>query len=82
MVDWSLLHFKPPVSHQEWDDYFEQYKMYPEYKQYSVCGVFKEEQGHAYRGFQKNILHRVCPQDVWKGIGAVYSCAFILLYCP
>lgn len=39
MVDWSLLHFKPPISRQEWEAYFEQYKMYPEYKQYSILGA-------------------------------------------
>ena len=31
MVDWSLLHFKPPSSEEEWESYFERYKMSPEY---------------------------------------------------
>ncbi|KAM0683643.1 Cytochrome c oxidase assembly protein cox15 [Mitosporidium daphniae] len=31
MVDWSLLHFKPPSSEEEWHSYFEKYKQSPEY---------------------------------------------------
>ena len=32
MVDWKLLHFKAPSSSQEWQDYFDKYKLFPEYK--------------------------------------------------
>jgi heme a synthase len=31
MVDWSLLHYKPPQSLEAWVAYFEQYKNSPEY---------------------------------------------------
>lgn len=32
MVDWSILHFKPPGSQKEWEDYFTKYQQYPEYQ--------------------------------------------------
>ncbi|KAI3659057.1 hypothetical protein MP638_002076 [Amoeboaphelidium occidentale] len=32
MVDWSLLGSKPPLNQEEWEEYFEKYKQFPEYK--------------------------------------------------
>jgi cytochrome c oxidase assembly protein subunit 15 len=32
MVDWSVIHFKPPANDEEWELYFEKYKKFPEYK--------------------------------------------------
>lgn len=32
MVDWKLIHFSAPKSEQEWQDYFDKYKEFPEYK--------------------------------------------------
>ncbi|CAM6032001.1 unnamed protein product, partial [Sphagnum compactum] len=32
MVDWSLLHYKPPRSEDEWTEYFDKYKTSPEYQ--------------------------------------------------
>ena len=32
MVDWQLLHFYPPRTNQEWEEYFEKYKQYPEFR--------------------------------------------------
>lgn len=32
MVDWSLLHVKPPLNEYEWQKYFDLYKKYPEFK--------------------------------------------------
>lgn len=32
MVDWSLVHFKPPQGDLEWSEYFEKYKQFPEYQ--------------------------------------------------
>lgn len=32
MVDWKLIHFSAPKNEQEWRDYFEKYKEFPEYK--------------------------------------------------
>lgn len=32
MVDWSFMGGAPPQSQQEWEDYFEKYKQFPEYK--------------------------------------------------
>jgi len=42
MVDWKLIHFKPPTSEQEWLAYFDKYKQFPEYQVYpgGLPGVF------------------------------------------
>jgi len=33
MVDWRLIKdMKPPKNQQEWEDEFEKYKQFPEYK--------------------------------------------------
>ncbi|RKP22133.1 COX15-CtaA-domain-containing protein [Rozella allomycis CSF55] len=32
MVNWNLLHFTPPKNEDEWQEYFEKYKEFPEYK--------------------------------------------------
>ncbi len=32
MVDWSLLGTRPPSTQKEWEEYFEKYKQFPEYK--------------------------------------------------
>jgi cytochrome c oxidase assembly protein subunit 15 len=32
MVDWKLLHFRAPGSQEEWQEYFEKYQQFPEYK--------------------------------------------------
>ncbi len=32
MVDWSLLHFRPPRTEAEWQAYFEKYQQFPEYQ--------------------------------------------------
>ena len=32
MVDWSLLGSRPPMSAEEWQEYFEKYQNFPEYK--------------------------------------------------
>lgn len=32
MVDWSLVHFRPPRSEDEWQAYFSKYQQYPEFK--------------------------------------------------
>jgi hypothetical protein len=32
MVDWSLIHFKPPQNDVEWAAYFEKYKQFPEFQ--------------------------------------------------
>lgn len=32
MVDWSLLHFRPPKSQADWQAYFDKYKGFPEFK--------------------------------------------------
>jgi hypothetical protein len=37
MVDWSLLGSRPPSSQLEWQEYFEKYQQYPEYKMYIFC---------------------------------------------
>lgn len=32
MVDWKLIHFKAPQSQEEWQEYFDKYKQFPEYQ--------------------------------------------------
>jgi hypothetical protein len=36
MVDWKLIHFKAPQSQQEWQEYFDKYKQFPEYQLYHL----------------------------------------------
>lgn len=33
MVDWRLVHFRPPSSEADWAAYFERYKQYPEWQE-------------------------------------------------
>jgi len=45
MVDWKLFKdMKPPQSEQEWEEEFERYKQYPEYKLWVHHG-FQFDQG-------------------------------------
>lgn len=39
MVDWSFIHFSPPKTEEGWNEYFEKYKQYPEYKMYIYLTV-------------------------------------------
>ena len=32
MIDWKLIHFRPPRNDVEWQEYFEKYKKSPEYR--------------------------------------------------
>lgn len=32
MVDWHLIHFRPPRTVEEWQQYFSKYQQYPEYQ--------------------------------------------------
>lgn len=32
MVDWKLVHFSAPRNEEEWQEYFEKYQQFPEYK--------------------------------------------------
>lgn len=32
MIDWSFLGSRPPSTQKEWEDYFDRYKQFPEYK--------------------------------------------------
>lgn len=32
MVDWKLIHFSAPKNDKEWQEYFDKYKEFPEYK--------------------------------------------------
>jgi len=36
IVDWSLIHFSPPKTEQEWLKYFEKYQQFPEYQLYPL----------------------------------------------
>lgn len=36
MVDWKLIHFKPPSNEVDWQEYFNKYKQFPEYQMYKI----------------------------------------------
>lgn len=40
MVDWSLLHFKPPSTQEEWIVYFDKYKQSPEYIMFAYSFIY------------------------------------------
>ena len=73
MVDWSLLHYKPPQSLQEWMAYFDQYKASPEYLLLNQGMSLEEFKSIYYMEYAHRMLGRF--------IGAVYfipMCYFLL----
>ncbi|KAL9642310.1 hypothetical protein ABK040_007308 [Willaertia magna] len=70
MVDWSPLGSLPPMSKKEWEEEFERYKEYPEYKKKNVGMSLEEFKYIFYYEYYHRMLGRL--------IGAVY--AFPALY--
>lgn len=40
MVEWSAFGERPPLSQQDWQEEFEKYKQFPEYKLYFKHNLF------------------------------------------
>lgn len=73
MVDWSLLHYKPPLTNQEWEDYFSKYQSSPEYHMLNQGMTVEEFKRIYYMEYGHRMLGRI--------LGAVYlipMCYFML----
>ena len=98
MVDWKLIHFRPPSSNKEWEEYFEMYKNSPEY-QLNNRGMDLEEfkriywMEHAHRVYGRllglwiigpSIYFLISKSVYTKGIKAVLlaSSSLVVLQVP
>lgn len=64
MIDWSLLHYKPPQSLQEWTAYFHKYQASPEY--------ILLNQGMSLEDFQKIYYMEYAHRMLGRFLGLLY----------
>jgi cytochrome c oxidase assembly protein subunit 15 len=72
MVDWKpIMGFMPPIGEAEWQDTFEAYKQYPEYKQVNKGMDLSEFKGIFYWEYGHRVLGR--------SIGIIFFLPFMVL---
>ena len=95
MIDWKLIHFRPPSSKEEWTEYFEKYKDSPEYQLYNR-GMSLEEfkriywMEHAHRVYGRLLglwiigpgIYFLISKSVYSGriIAAISACSGLVAF--
>ncbi|EFC43123.1 predicted protein [Naegleria gruberi] len=65
MVDWSFMGSLPPITQKEWEEEFEKYKQFPEYK--------KKNEGMTVEEFKYIFYYEYYHRMLGRLIGAVYT---------